>query len=110
MGKILAVLVLALVGTVGAQITDADLFQAIRSNELARLGKAIKPATVNTRDSHGSTLLMYAAAYGSTGAVKLLLDKGADVNAKNQFDANGAGLGRERSGESESAHRKRRRC
>jgi ankyrin repeat protein len=53
---------------------------------------------------------MYAAAYGSTGAVKLLLDKGADVNAKNQFDANGAGLGRERSGESESAHRKRRRC
>ncbi len=86
MRKVFAVLMLALACTASAQLAGTDLFQAIRSNDLVRLG-TIAPATVNTRDSRGSTLLMYAAGYGSVEAVKLLLDKGADVNAKNQFDA-----------------------
>src|SRR5216683_1646897 len=39
-------------------------------------------ADVNTQTSNGTTALMLAAASGSTGAVTLLMDRGADVNAK----------------------------
>jgi ankyrin repeat protein len=74
-------------GTAAAQPTAEKLFQAIRNNDLAGLGGMLSRDNVNTRDSRGSTLLMYAAAYGSSGALKLLLERGADVNARNQFDA-----------------------
>ena len=57
----------------------------------ARLAKGAD--VVNTRDPRGSTLLMHAAAIGSPEAVKLLLDSGADVNAKNQFEATALILG-----------------
>ncbi len=42
---------------------------------------------MDTRDQRGTTLLMHAAAIGSPEAVKFLLDKGADVNAKNELEA-----------------------
>jgi ankyrin repeat protein len=75
--------------------SDADeLLQAIRNNDLAALkARLAKGAGVDTRDRRGSTLLMHAAALGSPEAVKLLLDNGADPNAKNDLEATALILG-----------------
>ena len=85
---IAAIAVLAFAGSAAAQNSPDDLIQAIRTDNLALLkSRLTKGADVNARDSRGDTLLMLAAAYGTPEAVKLLLDAGADVKAKNQFDA-----------------------
>src|ERR1035437_10273980 len=77
-----------------AQTTADELIQAIRNNDLASLkARLAKGAQVNTRDQRGSTLLMHAAAFGSPEAVKLLLESGADVNAKNDLEATALILG-----------------
>ena len=65
---------------------DDSLYAAIRTNDLNRLRSLAKDsAAANTRDEHGVTPLMEAAAAGSLDAMKLLLDKGADPNAVNMF-------------------------
>lgn len=66
-----------------AQNASDESIQAIRQNDLAGLKSRIAKGEVNVRDSRETTLLMHAAAVGSVEAVKLLLDSGADVNAKN---------------------------
>src|ERR1035437_10604970 len=77
-----------------AQTTADELIQAIRNNDLASLkARLAKGADVNTRDQRGSTLLMHAAAFGSSEAVKLLLESGAQVNAKNGLEATALILG-----------------
>ena len=48
---------------------------------------------MDTRDQRGTTLLMHAAALGSPEAVRLLLESGADVNAKNDLEATALILG-----------------
>jgi ankyrin repeat protein len=70
-----------------AQNSSDGFYQAIRDNDLASLRKLAKGPDVNAGDQRGTTPLMLAAAYGSLDALKLLLDGGADVNAKNAFDA-----------------------
>jgi len=63
-----------------------DVYAAVRANDLARLRTLIaSPADANARDEQGDAPLLYAAAVGSIEAMKLLLDKGADVNAQNAF-------------------------
>lgn len=70
-----------------AQAPSDDLFQAVRKNDLPSLRTRLARGTgVNSRDSRGNTLLMQAAELGSADAVKLLLDSGADVNARNPFN------------------------
>ncbi len=54
-----------------------DLFDAIRSNDLAAV-RAAKGEALNAPARLGMTPLMYAAAFGSVDAVKVLLDAGAD--------------------------------
>lgn len=88
--KIFAVPVVSLVvaGACAAASLSEDLYQAIRANDLARLGALARgPAEANTRDSHGETPLQYAATVGSADAMRLLLDRGAEVNAQNDFGA-----------------------
>jgi ankyrin repeat protein len=60
-----------------------DVFQAIRNNHL----EAIKGANLAVRDRRGNTPLIYAAGFGSPKALALLLDAGAGVNDRNNFEA-----------------------
>jgi ankyrin repeat protein len=63
-------------------------FQAIRNGDLPALrAQLAHSADKNVRDRRGSTLLMYAAAFGTAESVKALIDAGADVNARNSFEA-----------------------
>jgi ankyrin repeat protein len=65
----------------------ADLFTAVRNDDLAALRAAIAAkADLNARDRRGATPLMHAAAFGSLEAMKLLVEAGADVNARSAFD------------------------
>ncbi|HYL76718.1 MAG TPA: ankyrin repeat domain-containing protein [Bryobacteraceae bacterium] len=65
-----------------------DFYTAIRANDLAKLESMLKQgASANAKDNHDVTPLMYAAAAGSVEAMKLLIDKGADVNARNMFES-----------------------
>src|SRR6516225_5427257 len=66
----------------------AELATAIRDGDLkavrARLDAGLD---VNARDADGNTPLLLAAVYAGPECVELLLKKGADVNAKNKFEA-----------------------
>ena len=64
-----------------------EIFTAIRNNDLPGLKTLLADrAKVNVRGDRDTTPLIYAAAYGTVDAMKLLLDAGADVNAKNALD------------------------
>jgi ankyrin repeat protein len=70
-----------------AKEPDDRFYEAIRNNDLKRLCAQLKISDVNSRNRHGTTPLMYAAALGNADAMKALLRAGADVNARNAFDA-----------------------
>ena len=70
-----------------AATSSDEFYKAIRTNDLAQLKSLIAAGDVNLKDRHGATPLMYAAAVGSTDAVKMLLAAGADAKVKNAFDA-----------------------
>src|SRR5437763_3172979 len=59
---------------------------AVRSGETNVVRKllAASPQLVNARDAAGSSLLHHAAGFGNVATMKLLLERGADVNAGNQ--------------------------
>ena len=67
----------------GIACAAEDPFAAIRENRLA----ALDGVDLKVRDRRDNTPLIYAAAFGSVDAVRRLLDRGADVNTKNSFDA-----------------------
>jgi len=84
----------AVAGAVGGLASDEpsdSFYQAIRNDNInalrAMLAKGVNAADVNAKDKRGTTPLMYAAAFGSLESMKLLVDQGADVNARNAFDA-----------------------
>ena len=64
----------------------AQFISAVRSGDTHAVEKSIAadPASVKARDLAGSTPLHHAAGFGALATVKLLLEKGADVNAKNR--------------------------
>ncbi|WP_338592398.1 ankyrin repeat domain-containing protein [Paenibacillus sp. Y5S-9] len=59
-----------------------QLFQAAQSGDLANLQLLLTshPELTNTENQDGLTPLGYASHYGQAGAVRLLLEHGADVN------------------------------
>src|SRR5687768_10406679 len=62
-----------------------ELYAAIRAGDSAKVGALVQGgADTNVKDRRGgATPLMHAAAHGSLDTMRLLLDKGADVNARN---------------------------
>jgi ankyrin repeat protein len=83
MVTLLAVLAAAVAS---AQDNPEKLYVAIRANNMAGL-KALLGRGVNANEtgSQGVTPLMNAAAIGSLEAMKLLVERGAEVNAENAF-------------------------
>jgi ankyrin repeat protein len=86
-----AVAAVAVAGTAGlssqpAAGPGADVYQAIRANDIARLKTLVSSReAANARSPFGSTPLMDAAVAGSVEAMTVLLDKGADIDAQNPF-------------------------
>jgi ankyrin repeat protein len=67
------------------------LMEALRAGDRKSFEKLARdPQAVKAKGPGGSTPLMYAVLYADTGAVKSLLQKGADPNARN--DANATAL------------------
>ena len=64
------------------------LIVAVRGQDTAAVKKLLReaPELVKRKDHSDSTLLHHAAGFGNTETVKLLLDNGADVNAKNRLE------------------------
>ena len=77
--------VLASVGLLQAQSAQ-EVFRAIRANDLDTL-RHLSANAVNGKDRLETTPLHYAALYGSTESVRILLDLGADVKARNKSEA-----------------------
>src|SRR4051812_41415529 len=63
------------------------LFQAIRNGDVAFVKAHLTKTDLEVRDRRGATPLMHAAAFGNLETLKILLDAGADINARNDFDA-----------------------
>ena len=64
-----------------------ELISAVRSQHQRAAQQLLhaNPELVKGEDAGGSTLLHHAAGFGTIAAMKLLLDNGADVNAKNRI-------------------------
>ena len=80
-----AVLVMSAMAVSIGQIPDS-LYPAIRANDLAQLKTALdRGVSASEPDADGVPPLMHAAAVGSLDAMKLLLERRADVNARSTF-------------------------
>src|SRR4051794_34319008 len=61
------------------------LFSAVEKNDIGSVRKLLEEgANANATDEFGDAILMHAALYATPDCMKLLLDKGADVNFKNK--------------------------
>lgn len=88
LGRNLICLIVSLPAAIMAAEGADAVFAAIRNNDLNAVRRyAADPARRETAGRLGTTPLMYAAAFGSLEAVKILGEAGAAVNAKNAHDA-----------------------
>lgn len=71
----------------GAMAQEPEKFySAIRENNLTQLKMLLdQKGSANVADNRGITPLMYAAEIGSVDAMRLLIERGAEVNAQNAF-------------------------
>jgi ankyrin repeat protein len=69
--------------------TPDEIFTSIRNDDRAGLARSIAAGKehVNTSDSRRTTPLHYAAVLGSVESIRMLLDAGADVHARNAMEA-----------------------
>jgi outer membrane protein assembly factor BamB len=63
-----------------------ELLDAVRDDDVARVRAALdKGADVNAKTRYGTTALTFAAGRGNLEIIKLLVERGADVNAQDTF-------------------------
>lgn len=62
---------------------EDDLWNAARRGDVAAMEKHLEKTDIDQLDGMGSTALSWAVGLGRVDAVKLLLEKGADVNVRN---------------------------
>ena len=70
------------------KITEKDIFKLItneKNNKLIKLILSIDKNIVNYKDKYNNTLLIFASSFNNIDLTKLLLDNGADVNAKDIY-------------------------
>jgi len=78
--------VLAMIAVAAMAQEPEQFYSAIRENNLAQLKALLdQKASANLADPRGITPLMYAAEVGSLDAMRVLIDRGADVNAQNDI-------------------------
>ena len=67
----------------------AQMMDALRRGDRAAFEKLLRenPKAARSRGSGGSTPLMFAALYGDARSARLLLDRGADPNTRNEAGA-----------------------
>jgi ankyrin repeat protein len=67
----------------------ARLMETLRNGDRLRFKKMLKedPRAASLKGAGGATPLMYAALYGDSDSVRLLLENGADPNVKNDAGA-----------------------
>ena len=83
---VLAVAVVAAVQSQGNQAANELLWEAARAGDTARITAALNQgADVNAKSRYDVTALIFAASSGRLEAVKLLVARGADVNAQDSF-------------------------
>lgn len=81
-------------GKAEAPTPAEDLFDAVRSRDRDRVREILRrhPDAVSARDADGATALHYAAESGDREIAVMLVDAGADINARDgQFHATPAG-------------------
>ena len=81
--------VVSAVGQGQGPAAPEPLYAAIRSGDVAKVSALLaSSADVNAKERRGgATPLMLAAAFGSLDTMRMLIDKGADVNARSAGDA-----------------------
>ncbi len=80
------VCVLAIIAVAAMAQDSGKFYSAIRENNLNHWNASLdQKSSADTADDHGITPLMIAAEIGSVEAMRLLLDRGADINAQNAF-------------------------
>ena len=69
-----------------AEDPKEDFFAAARKGDVEALKSLLaKGVDVNSKTNYGATALSYACDRGHTAVVQLLIEKGADVNARDSF-------------------------
>ena len=87
-GLLTALILVAATQSNAVPVTYKDFTRAIRANELVTLRSLTRvPGAIKAESSLHMQPLHYAALYGSLDALRILLDAGADPNARNQQKA-----------------------
>jgi outer membrane protein assembly factor BamB len=86
LAAVLALAAHAAVQSQGTQTANELLWEAARAGDTARITVALNQgADVNAKSRYDVTALIFAAGSGRLEAVKLLVARGADVNAQDTF-------------------------